>query len=190
MKVLIAYGSVEGQTRKIAERIAERIRNRGEESTLYDTECRPRHLAVDVFDAVIVASSVHQALHQISVRDFVAAHRALLEDIPSAFVSVSLSSAFRNGGTDAQNYVDYFFENTGWHPTYYIKVAGALRYSEYDFFKEQILRHAVFKDRLEIVDGHDHEFTDWSEVNEFIDRFLQHTKARSRTSPVPTASKN
>lgn len=64
MKVLISYASTEGQTRKIAERMASLARERGHEVQLYDTASLEDVPNVDAFDAVIVTASVHEEVHQ------------------------------------------------------------------------------------------------------------------------------
>lgn len=174
MKLLIAYGSTEGQTRKIAEDLAMHIRHSGIDVTVYDAERRARDIQIDKFDAIIVASPVHQKLHHASIRDFAIAHRRLLEAKPSAFISVSLSTAVPGGDADAQEYVDHFIAATGWRPKTNTKVAGAVRFTEYDFFKEQILRHVVFKEKPDdILFNGDHEFTDWDALHQFADAFVE-----------------
>jgi menaquinone-dependent protoporphyrinogen oxidase len=56
--------------------------------------------------------------------------------------------------------------------------AGALKYSEYDFFKEQIIRHIVMAGRQIPSDQKDWEFTDWAALDSFIAEFLQSASAR------------
>lgn len=173
MKLLIAFGTTEGQTRKIAERIAARLQGKGHQAELYDTDRRPRDKHVGDFDAIVVAASVHQRVHQDSIKDFVTAHLPQLQSRPSAFISVSLSSAFPDGQSEAQGYIDDFLASANWQPKHCLKAAGALRYSEYDYFKEQIIKHVVLKGRSDdIHTGRDHEFTDWALIKQFIDQFV------------------
>lgn len=173
MKVLVVYGTAEGQTRKIAQWIAERIASRGYESQLHDAEAPLRDLNVAAFDAIIAAAPVHQQAHPQAVRGFVRAHLDTLSTKPSAFVSVSLSAAFKDGLSEADSYVDQFLEETGWRPTKYHLAAGAIRCDEYDFFKDQIVRHIVLRDRAPAKFEGDQEFTDWSALGSFVDDFVQ-----------------
>jgi len=41
-------------------------------------------------------------------------------------------------------------------------VAGALRFDEYDYFKQQIVEHVVLKDHQTNQPKGDYEFTDWA----------------------------
>ena len=47
MTILIVYGTTEGQTRKVARFISERIRDRSDEVTLIDSTNLPRDLDID-----------------------------------------------------------------------------------------------------------------------------------------------
>jgi len=173
MRIMIVFSSVEGQTRKISEHIAERIKSKGHEVDLVEAATDPAALAaVTDADAVIVASSVHQKVHHEAVVDFALAHRADLEARPGAFISVSLAIAMPDGGREeAQGYIDGFVSETGWKPTASLPVAGALKYDEYDFFKQQIVKFVVVQKGLDVTPGEDHEFTDWAGLDQFIDTF-------------------
>ena len=66
---------------------------------------------------------------------------------------------------EAQSYVDAFLAGTGWKPTQSFLVAGALRYGEYDYFKEQVIEHLVLKGRKAKEPKEDYEFTDWAALS-------------------------
>ena len=173
MRILVAFGTSEGQTRKIAEAVAAQVRDLGHAAHLFDTAGSPADLHVDAYDKIIVAGSVHQKRHQESVEVFVTAKLAELQKKPTLFLSVSLSAAFAEGMAEARSYVDAFLASTGWKPTKSLLVAGALRYAEYDFFKEQIIEHVVLKGRKVEGPSGDHEFTDWASLSRVIDSFVR-----------------
>ena len=64
MKILIAYATTEGQTRKICQTIAEQLDGLGHQVELLDTARKRRDVHPDDFDRFIVAASVHQDKHQ------------------------------------------------------------------------------------------------------------------------------
>lgn len=173
MKVLIGYASTEGQTRKIAEKVADQIREQGHAVELVDVGRTSSHIDVDAYDAVVVAASVHQRGHQESIQDFVFANCAALNAKPALFLSVSLSAAFDKGQDDAKNYIVLFTEQTGWTPRMSLPVAGALRSDEYDYFQQQILEHVVLKDRNVDHPEQDREFTDWKALAAAVETFLK-----------------
>jgi menaquinone-dependent protoporphyrinogen oxidase len=140
---------------------------------LFDTAGSPGDLHVGSYDKIIVAGSVHQQRHQEFVEVFVTAKLAELQKRPTLFLSVSLSAAFPEGMREAQRYVDAFLVSTGWTPTQSLLVAGALRYAEYDYFKEQIIEHVVLKGRKAEGPKGDHEFTDWAALFSVVDTFVR-----------------
>ena len=124
------------------------------------------------YDGLVVAAPVHQRRHPETIINFVLAHRDDLRAKPSALISVSLSAAFADGLGDAQGYVDLLVKDCGWQPSATCLAAGALRYSEYDFFQEQIIRHVVLRGREAKDVGGDYDFTDWDALRHFVDEFV------------------
>lgn len=178
MKVLVAFGTTEGQTKKITKYVAEKVLGHGHEVDLYDCSRRLRGHEFGAIDAVIIAASVHQKEHQESVVAFATAHQEDLKTKPSAFISVSLSAAFEDGKKDAMGYVERFVGATGWQPAFIHLAGGALKFSEYDFFKEQIIRYIVLAGRPIPSDQKDWEFTDWAALDSFVAEFLESASAR------------
>ena len=173
LNVLVVYGTTEGQTRKIAERTATQIRECGHEAVLRDSAALASDSDFETFHAFIVAASVHQQQHQETITAFVIAHRKLLNAKPSAFISVSLSAVLEEGQTEAQKYVDRLVSVTDWQPRMTLLLGGALRFTEYDYFQEQIVKFIVLKSGGAASTGHDREFTDWNALAAFVDDFLE-----------------
>ncbi|MFP3874685.1 MAG: flavodoxin domain-containing protein [Thiohalophilus sp.] len=59
MQTLIIYGSQEGQTRKIAEYIAELLREKEQKVTTLPVEQLPTDRSLNDYDAVIIGGSIH-----------------------------------------------------------------------------------------------------------------------------------
>jgi menaquinone-dependent protoporphyrinogen oxidase len=173
MRALIAYGTTEGQTRKIAQRIAARINELGHEAQLRDCSALLDNLDISAFATIIIAASVHQHTHQEAVTGFVTAHWDKLNAKLTAFISVSLSAALEPDHLEAQRYVDRFVAETGWRPKKVLLAAGALRNAGYDYFKQQIVKYIVMKGRGPADTERDYEFTDWRELLKFVDSFVE-----------------
>jgi menaquinone-dependent protoporphyrinogen oxidase len=172
VKVLLVYGTTEGQTRKIAERAGVHAQERRHDVEIHDSASLAPAFDLAGFDAVIVAASVHQERHQESISDFVVAHREQMNSKPTAFISVSLSAVLDYAKDEAQTYVDRFLAATHWQPQDTLLLGGAVRGSDYDYFQRQIIKFIVMK-RGEIADTtRDYEFTDWNALAGFVDNFL------------------
>jgi menaquinone-dependent protoporphyrinogen oxidase len=174
VRVLIAYGTTEGQTRKIAEHVAEHLRAQGHTPELFDCARHDAELQIADFDAVVVIASIHEKAHPVYVTRFVQAHLDALQLKPSLFMSVSLSAAFDDSRAEAQTYVDQFLADTGWKPTLTHLVAGALLHSQYDYYEEQIVERFVLKGR-EVAAGAegDRELTDWDDLSQTVETFMR-----------------
>jgi menaquinone-dependent protoporphyrinogen oxidase len=169
-KILIAYGTTEGQTAKIADFIAEVVRGRGH--TADAVNVKQFQPGLDGYDAIIVGGSIHMGKHEDYVGDFVRRNRTALERQPSALFSVSLAA---HGDTaNAEAYVARFEQETGWHAAQVGFFAGALLYSQYGFFKRQVMKKIV-RDKpgnLSTDTSRDYVYTEWDEVRAFTERFL------------------
>lgn len=172
-RILVVYGTTEGQTRKIAEFMAERAAASGHEIEICDATAVPWGLDIDGFAAVIIAGSLHMGRHQGAVEHFVRHHHATLNRMPGAFVSVSLAAAGdAEDRQDARACAEQFLAATGWRPAQTHLVAGAFRYTQYDFFKRWIMRRIAREKGAPTDTSHDYELTDWDDLGRFVDDFL------------------
>jgi len=171
-KILIAYGTTEGHTARIAECIADVIRGQGHEADALDLK-RSRDAVMDPYDAAIVGGSIHMGKHDEHVRDFVRRNRAALERRPSAFFSVGVAS-YREM-ENARAYVEKFEQETGWRPAHVGFFGGALLYRQYGFLERLMMKRIVHSKpgNLSLDTSRDHEYTEWDEVKRFADDFLQ-----------------
>jgi len=171
-KILVAYGTTEGHTAGIAERIAEVIRRQGHQAEVIDLR-RSGVNHLDSYDAVIIGGSIHMGKHEEYVADFVRKGGVALERVPSAFFSVSLAA---HGDMDnARAYVKNFEQETGWRPAQVGFFSGALLYREYGLLKRLMMKKIV-RDKpgnLSTDTSRDHDYTDWDEVEQFAEDFLK-----------------
>ena len=171
MNYLIAYGSTEGQTKKISEYLEGVLAGDGHYAEVWDTARRMQGVDISSFDAVILAGSVHQKLHQETFANFIVAHRDQLRGLPTFLISVSLAIAFENGEDEATQYVQSLTHYTEFEPDKIMLVGGALKFAEYSFYMNQIVEHVVLEGRDPITD--DTEFTEWEALTQELQEFAQ-----------------
>ncbi|WP_372425608.1 flavodoxin domain-containing protein [Salinarimonas chemoclinalis] len=175
MRVLVVYATTEGQTRKIAERIAARLSASGHAPTLVDATRAGPDTDPAAFDLSILAGSLHEGRYQAALVDFARRHAAALNAGESAFVSVSLSAAGDDPGDWAglARCIETFRSETGWSAERLHHAAGAFRFTRYDFLKSWAMRFIAYR-RGESVDPHaDTEYTDWDALDAFVDEVAQ-----------------
>jgi len=177
--VLVCYGTSEGQTKKVAGRIASILRRRGHEATKVDLgSAAPDD--IESFDAVLVGASIHVGKHQSAVASFVRDHREALALRPTGFFQLSLSSATddEQRRAEAAAYVDEFVEATGFRPDRIGLFGGALRYSKYGFLKRLVMKRIAADATGDTDTRRDYEYTDWAEVAAFTKDFAAFVEGR------------
>jgi menaquinone-dependent protoporphyrinogen oxidase len=170
MKVLVLYGTTEGQTAKVAEFVVARLRFAGDEVTVVDAAAG---VPADVagFAGAIVAASVHVGMYQTPVVEFVRANAEWLRRTPSVFLSVSLSAVSSDAeeAKSLHTITENFKAYTGWTNADIHHVGGAIRFSEYDFFRRWLMRAIAWEKGLTVTPGQDLELTNWSALVATVD---------------------
>jgi menaquinone-dependent protoporphyrinogen oxidase len=179
---LVLYGTGEGQTAKVAERVRDALVGRGHDATAVDA-ADSESVDVGAFDAAIVGASVHRGTHQSSVRSFLENNREALSVRPTAFFQVSLSSATSDGRERAAGYVDELLDSTGWNPDRIGLFGGALRYSEYGFIERLVMRRIAKRELPDADTAGDTEFTDWATVDDFAADVAAFVEGRLGVAP-------
>lgn len=178
-RVLILFGTTDGQTAKIARFVAE--------------ECRSQSLLADVvdvavesvepsgYDAVVVAASIHVGGYQRAVVDWVHGHAAELRTMPNAFLSVCLGILQKDPKVrrDLDAIRQRFVARTGWEPARFVPVAGALRYTRYGWMTRLIMRRIAARAGESTDTSRDHEYTDWAGLRTFAWEFAAELRTRA-----------
>jgi menaquinone-dependent protoporphyrinogen oxidase len=185
-RILIAYGTRHGQTKRIVDEMTLTLEAGGHDVEVHDLRASPPE-KVDAYGAVLVAASVHAGGYEHEVRRWVRAHLDEIDTVPNAFVSVSLSAANHDAQSIAEMdaVVDRFRTNTGWEPDRVVRFAGALRYSKYNWFLKRVMRSIVRKqEHGKYTDmSRDYDFTDFEQVRTFAHGFGHAVRDR-----VPSAA--
>lgn len=163
-RMLVAYHTSEGQTAKIASRVAASLGELGA-----DVELATANDAAPPsgYDAVVLGDSIHLGRHSGELRRYVADHVADLNEMPVGLFQVSLTSATddEQHRHEAHDMMEALLEATGLRPEVVGLFAGALRYGEYGWLKRRMMRALATREGLG-VDG-DQEYTDWDDVERF-----------------------
>ena len=172
MKVLIAFASIEGQTRKIARFVEGKIAGAGHEVTMCDLSDETQIVSFDGMDRVILAASVHERRHPKPFEVMLAAREEDLSNNRTLMISVSLKAAFEDGMEEAQDYLDEMKLRTRFRPDEEALVAGAVKSGSYDYFQTQVVRHVLLSGRAYDPSDGEHEFTDWDQLATTVEAFL------------------
>jgi menaquinone-dependent protoporphyrinogen oxidase len=169
---LLLYHSGYGQTRRITERIRERLEALGETA-----EARP--LDEDApdpsgYDRIAIGASIRNGKHAPIVHEYIRKHQAALEAMPSSFFSVNLVARKPEKNTPETNpYLKSFLEQCPWQPDLVGLFAGDLDYQKYGFFDRNIIRFIMWMTKGPTDPDTKKEYTDWASVDRYAERLAE-----------------
>ncbi|MDR1187576.1 MAG: menaquinone-dependent protoporphyrinogen IX dehydrogenase [Bifidobacteriaceae bacterium] len=178
--VLVAHaGRFGGQSRKIAEAMAEQLRAEGVGATVVDLASgEPAGtVALTGRRGIVLVASVQYGRFSKALRRLVARRRSELDAAPTMFVTVSLTARNAEKRDPAvHSYTRKFLEESGWSPSRTEVVAGALHYPSYHWWDRKAIQLI-----MRITDGPtdptlDIEYTDWDQVRAAATAFASAVK--------------
>lgn len=174
MKIIIAYASHDGQTKKISEYIAQHLQEKATVALFALSETaqeKSPHAsllqALETADMLLVGSAIRYGKHLPEAVRFISGYRAAFPK-RCGFFSVNLTARKANRNTVASNqYLQKFLQKQQWQPDHVGVFAGRLDYARYRFLDKQMIRLI-----MKITGGPtdlttNEEYTDWQAVLTF-----------------------
>jgi len=179
-RLLILFGTTDGQTGKIARFLGEQFRAQGHEVDLIDACGKGADPDPANYAAVLVAASVHIGGYQRGVRRWAREHADALRAKPNVFLSVCLGVLQDDPKVrrELDEIVQHFIKGTGWQPTRVKIVAGAIPYSRYNWITKWVMRRIARKGGVETDWHQDYEYTDWEDLRKFATEFSREISGR------------
>lgn len=179
MHFVILYATIEGQTRKIATHIAALLKANHHSCEMIDATDDEKTIELIDVDGVFVCAPVHVGSFPKAINRLLRRERSKLMAIPTAFVSVSMAvaSGDKADAADIDYIVHTLSEDTNWWPVVTHNAAGALKYTEYDYFKKWMMKRISRKSNGPTDTSQDYEFTDWDALDKFALQFVSDVPA-------------
>ena len=169
-RILLAYSTVDGHTRKICERLRERLHGDGHAVSLADLG-QTMTANLDSCDKVVIGASIRYGKHRPAVYEFIRMNQRALESRPSAFFTVNVVARKPGKDTpDTNPYLKGFRRKTTWQPALLGVFAGKIDYQRYRFFDREMIRFIMWLTHGPTGSHDCVEFTDWAGVDEFARR--------------------
>ena len=171
IKTLALFSSVDGQTRKICQRIGEHIKS-DHDVTLIDIH---GVTSVDLadYEKVILGGSVRYGKHRPDFERFLIEQSISLSTKKTLLFSVNATARKANKCSPSNN--PYFIKlkhKTGIHADIEAVFAGKLHLANNSFF-DRLMIKLIFKMSGEQIGDSEIEFTDWDQVDRIADAFQQ-----------------
>ncbi|OOF71379.1 menaquinone-dependent protoporphyrinogen IX dehydrogenase [Rodentibacter caecimuris] len=162
MKILILYSSIDGQTKKIAQFIAENLEGKVQLQSLMSS------LDLSEFDLIIIGASIRYGHFDRDLYKFIEKQTALLNSKNAVFFAVNLTARKAGKDTPETNvYTRKFLQRIQWKPKLVGVFAGALFYPRYKWFDRIMIRFIMKVTGGETDPTKEIEYTDWEKVKAF-----------------------
>jgi menaquinone-dependent protoporphyrinogen oxidase len=181
-RILIAYASSFGQTRKIANTLAAELRSRGHEVELADA-LLAMPPPVEDYDCIVIGSRVQLGLHARPLLEYVIDNRNELHAIPSYLFVVSMAAAAVRSA-DPKGYVAKLLALTHWQPRTAVALAGGLPYRSYGVVLRVVMKLISRFAGHSTDASRDHEYTDWAQVRQLAARIARDLAPRQTAWPA------
>lgn len=177
--ILILHSTVDGQTKKICQTIANQI-----SKTIPDALVLQKSVAgctlkdLQHSEVIVLGASIRYGKHRNTVYQFVEQYRDQLDTKVTCFFSVNLVARKAEKNTATTNsYVIKFLEQTSWQPNEVDVFAGKLDYALYGFVDKLMIKLIMWITKGPIYSDKPIEFTDWQRVQDFTDKIISHISA-------------
>jgi menaquinone-dependent protoporphyrinogen oxidase len=180
VRILIVYGTTEGHTRDLCHFAAQALHEAGHPTAVEPAAPDPTQPDPAPYDAVFLAASLHVGRYQAPLVAYARAQHEALNAKPSAFISVSFSAAGDNldDWEGIEQCLAKFAHETLWTPKAVHQAAGAIRYSQYDFFKRLAIKFIAARRGQHTVTSQDYDLTDYEALRRFVVEFAAQAEAR------------
>lgn len=140
--IAMCYASHDGQTRKLALYLADKLMDQGLLLTLDDLNAtQPSPEDISEAGQLILIAPVRYGYHLPAMEAFVNKNRSALEGKPLVLVSLNLTARKDNKNTPETNpYMRKWVKKLGLHPDLQAVFAGKLNYALYPWWEKQIIR--------------------------------------------------
>ena len=166
MRTAIIYASVDGQTKKISNRLKNVLQNHQQNTEIYSID--EFNKDVSEFDRIIIGSSIRYGIHHKEIIAFIEEQKKKLNKIKTAFFSVNLVARKpEKKSAETNPYVIKYFKTTDWRPDEVDVFAGMLDYKRYKFFDRIMIQFIMWMTKGPTNPEAKIEYTNWKDVDQF-----------------------
>ncbi|MEW6330002.1 MAG: menaquinone-dependent protoporphyrinogen IX dehydrogenase [Pseudomonadota bacterium] len=165
--ILIIYSTVDGQTRKICQRLQQVIEREGHRVELISVH-EADSAELKRFDKIVIGASIRYGKHRPEVFEFAKRNRTVLDGKPNAFFTVNVVARKPGKNRPETNpYMQKFLQQSAWRPRELAVFAGKIDYPKYGFWDRQVIRFIMWMTQGPTDPEAVVEFTNWEDVEAF-----------------------
>ena len=170
-KYLIIYSTTDGQTKKICEKISDKI-NHNDTFDMSSLEMID-DTDINLYDKIILGASIRYGKHNPNLYEFIRNNIDILNKKFTVFFSVNVVARKEKKNTpDTNPYMKKFLKLSSWHPDVLGVFAGKIDYPKYKFLDRQIIRFIMYITGGPTDISKAYEFTNWEDVEKFTKKIF------------------
>ena len=189
--ILIVFATRYGHTAKIVQKLVNALNLLGHETIVVragrEDPPKPEAFERDI-SCVILGGPLYMGQFPRVLSDFIEQYRDVLQSVPSAFFSVSLTAALNDGKKKnaVHEMMEQFFDKNHWEPCRKASFAGALLYTHYGPVVRFITRWISKSAGGDTNIHRDYVYTDWNEIPIFAEKIDSMVKLAAQERQVST----
>ena len=162
-KTLITYSTVDGQTKRISERLAKLATQ-----SRVDVLPISNQINLDSYKTIIIGASIRYGKYRNEVFNFIENNIHTLNVKENAFFSVNVVARKPEKNSPNNNpYVIKFLDKINWKPKNIEVFAGKIDYPKYKFIDKYAIKFIMWLTKGPTDTSKTYEFTDWNKVGDF-----------------------
>jgi menaquinone-dependent protoporphyrinogen oxidase len=162
-KTLITYSTVDGQTKRISERLAKLATQ-----SRVDVLPISNQINLDSYKTIIIGASIRYGKYRNEVFNFIENNIHTLNVKKNAFFSVNVVARKPEKSAPETNpYLIKFLGKINWKPKNLGVFAGKIEYPKYKFIDKYAIKFIMWLTKGPTDTSKTYEFTDWNKVGDF-----------------------
>jgi len=162
-KTLITYSTVDGQTKRISERLAKLATQ-----SRVDVLPISNQINLDSYKTIIIGASIRYGKYRNEVFNFIENNIHTLNVKENAFFSVNVVARKPEKSAPETNpYLIKFLDKIKWKPKNLGVFAGKIEYPKYKFIDKYAIKFIMWLTKGPTDTSKTYEFTDWNKVEDF-----------------------
>jgi menaquinone-dependent protoporphyrinogen oxidase len=162
-KTLITYSTVDGQTKRISERLAKLATQ-----SRVDVLPISNQINLDSYKTIIIGASIRYGKYRNEVFNFIENNIHTLNVKENAFFSVNVVARKPEKSAPETNpYLIKFLGKINWKPKNLGVFAGKIEYPKYKFIDKYAIKFIMWLTKGPTDTSKTYEFTDWNKVGDF-----------------------
>ena len=162
-RTLITYSTVDGQTKRISEKLAKLATQ-----SRVDVLPISNQINLDSYKTIIIGASIRYGKYRNEVFNFIENNIQTLNDKENAFFSVNVVARKPEKSAPETNpYLIKFLDKIKWKPKNLGVFAGKIEYPKYKFIDKYAIKFIMWLTKGPTDTSKTYEFTDWNKVEDF-----------------------